>query len=1203
LFTDLVSSTELGDRLGHDAYEALRRAHFDALRTAVSTHNGTEVKTTGDGLMVCFASVGDAVGCAVAMQQATEQQGRQARRPAATSYSASSSSSVVGAGVPACSPVQMRVGISAGEATRESNDLYGPPVVEAARLCAAAQGGQILAADVVRVLSRGLGNRFTAIGELTLKGLSAPVAACEVGWEPLAEETAIPFPPLLASGQQFAFAGRQPELDALLVMWKQAQEGARRVALIAGEPGIGKTRLAAEIARMAHGSGATVLYGRCDDELGVPFQPFVEALQYYVEQSVRSGLLPNPPPLPEVATGEGTARAGATPAPSSANSSVSGGGLGWRRLREQLGRYPGELVRLMPELVDLIPDLPPPLQSDAETERYRMFDAVAAWLAAASAERPLVVVLDDLHWAAKPTLLLLKHILRFQGPTRDPQPGGAGGSPVHLFVLATYRDTELDRTHPLSETLADLRKDSTVQRVALRGLDLIGVEAFIAGAAGHALDEAGRALARAVHAETEGNPFFVGEVLRHLSESGAVVQRDGRWVSDRSVEQLGIPEGVKEVIGRRLSRLSAAANQALSMAAVIGRDFDLGVLASLLPRPLGEGGGEGSSATEDVLVDAIDEAVRARLVNETAIVDAYRFAHALVQETLYAEVSASKRVRLHRRIGDAIAVCRPDDVIALAHHYQQAAVGGDAAKAIDYSTRAGDQARARLAYDQAVVFYRQALDLLWEGEAPAEPRGESTARREARPPKSSGASRPNYDAQRCELLIRLGEAQRDAGDAAFRKTLLDAAHLAQRLGDTDRLARAALANTRGWYSAAGRVDDERVAVLTAVLAALDKADSLLRARLLATVVSELSFAPDRDRLRVLGDEALGMARRLGDPGILVQVLQARSNAFDTPDTLAERRGAAAELVTLAEQSGDPQQRLAAHSQLMLTSRQAGDIAETDRQLAILAELNDAIPNAARRWILNYQQASRALLAGRTADAERLITEAFEIGAASGQPDALVFYSGQLTDVRRIQGRLAELEPHAAQLLADYPAVATVRAGVAALYCELGRDEDARSLFEPDAGNDFADLRHDLVWLAGMIEYARICTHLGARDAAVVLYERLAPWHDQLAFGVLVYGSVALYLGLLATTLDRYDDAEAHFAEAHAMHERIGAPYWLAVTRVEWAKMLLRRDQHGDRDRARAMIDQALATAREYGFGGVERQATRLAEETEGEVIQ
>ncbi len=669
-------------------------------------------------------------------------------------------------------------------------------------------------------------------------------------------------------------------------------------------------------------------------------------------------------------------------------------------------------------------------------------------------------------------------------------------------------------------------------------------------------------------------------------------------MTDRSVEQLGIPEGVREVIGRRLNRLSAAANQALSLAAVIGRDFDLAVLAALLPLPLGEGRGEGSLATEDAVIAALDEAVRARLVNETGVVDAYRFAHALVHETLYAEVSASRRVRLHRRIADAIATRRPDDVTALAHHYQQAAVGGDVEKAIEYSTRAGDQARARLAYDQAVVFYRQALELLGDAGSLQVPLLSKEGSGEVGMPSTLPPPGPllgKEGVQRCELLIRLGEAQRDAGDAGFRQTLLDAAHLAQRLGDTDRLARAAIANTSGVYTPIQQVDNERVAVLTAALGAIEEVDGPIRARLLARLAWEFTSAPDPDRARALAQGALAMARRLVDPRALGRAMGAYQVANETPDKLAERLSTAAERVGVTEQLGDPVERANAHWVLAMNLREAGDTAESDRQLGIFAELTDELGQPTWRWVLKREQACRALLAGRTADAERLITEGFEIGQASGQHDALFVYYAQLLEVRRMQGRVAELEPLLAQALADNPELPGLRPNAAALYCELDRDADARKLFERDAANDFADLRYDQLWLHGMMHYARVCTHLEAQNAAVVLYERLAPFHNRLALGWLPHGSVALYLGLLATTLDRYDDAEAHFAEAHAMHERIGAPYSLAVTRVDWAKMLLRRNRAGDGDRARAMLEQALATAREYGFGGVERQAAQLLE--------
>ncbi|MFI4932955.1 MAG: adenylate/guanylate cyclase domain-containing protein, partial [Burkholderiales bacterium] len=260
VFSDLVGSTALADRLGHDAYELLRQAHFAACRAVVAAHHGTEIKTTGDGLMLCFGSAAHAVACGIALQQTTAGAGRRA----------------------GTEPVQIRVGVSAGEATREDHDLYGPPVVEAARLCAAAAPGQILASDVVRVLSRGKGHSFTSVGDLTFKGLSEPVAACEVQWEPLAPAAGIPLPPRLAATPTLGLFGRSAEQEVLATAWSHAQEGQRHVVLLAGEPGIGKTRLATEAALAAHADGTTVLFGFCDEDVTLPYRPFVVALRHYV---------------------------------------------------------------------------------------------------------------------------------------------------------------------------------------------------------------------------------------------------------------------------------------------------------------------------------------------------------------------------------------------------------------------------------------------------------------------------------------------------------------------------------------------------------------------------------------------------------------------------------------------------------------------------------------------------------------------------------------------------------------------------------------------------------------------------------------------------------------------------------------------------------------------------------------------------------
>ena len=1084
-FSDLVNSTGLAADLGHDAYEAIRRDHFNALRAAVAQYGGSVVKGTGDGLLLKFASAANAVSGAVAMQQATDGHARRMDGVA----------------------LQIRVGMSSGEVTSDEEDVYGVAVVEASRLCAAATPGQILASDIVRALVRTLGaHTFKPLGTLLLKGLPEPVPVCEIAWEPLPQAVVRGPPPLpgsLVGEQQFSFAGRQGELDTMVAAWRDAASGTPRVVLIAGEPGIGKTRLAAETAQLAHAGGAIVLYGRSDEEMGVPFQPFVEALGYFVTHSPPDGL------------------------------------------RDRLGRHAGELVRLVPELAERLHGLPALLRSDPETERYRLFDAVTAWLVAAAAERPLVIVLDDLHWAPKPTLLMLRHVIRVATGSAEP---------TRLLLIATHRDTEMEQAHPLGEFLADLRRMVHSQRLVLGGVNEAGVVAFVERALGHSADEAGRRLARAVHAETEGNPFFVSEVLRHLVESGAAFQRGGRWASDQILAQIGIPEGVREVIGQRLARLSRAANDVLTVAAIAGRDFDLATLAGASELP------------EDALLAVLDDAARARLVEEMGV-GRFRFAHALIRSALYDAASATRRAHLHRRIGEAIEARRPDDVTALAYHFGEAAAD-HTSKAMDYSVRAGDQAAAGLAHDQAVVFYLRALALL------------------------DAMTRPD-SAQRCELLIRLGEAQRNAGDAAFRQTLLDAAAIAARLKDAERLARAVVANTRGWVSASGLVDSERVAMLEASLSALGLEDSSVRARVLATLVSELLFSADRERLRELDGEALAIARRLGEPATLAHVLGQRYIAMWGLNTLGERLATTAEHLELAALLDDPIVRWWASERRAFAALEAGDIVEVDQQLSALKQLAEDLGRPGLQWELTLAQSWRDLLAGRVAAAEQSATKAFEISQALGQVDAAIFYGAQLWDVRRVQGRLAEVETLMVQVLKDFPGMPSFRAVVALTYCELDRGADAGPIFAEAAAAGFA-LAHDNVWLWALTNYARVCACLNATDAAAVLYEHLAPFHDHVVFnGGTVNGSVAGYLGLLASMLGRHEDATAHFTEACGVHERMGAVYWLAVNRLDWAGMAARRNHAGDAGHARELLAQVQEAAQRHGFARLQQLASRV----------
>jgi class 3 adenylate cyclase/tetratricopeptide (TPR) repeat protein len=1083
LFTDLVGSTELRGRLGEEATDELRRRHDQLLTQAVEASNGRVVKGLGDGIMATFTGAADGVAAAVAIQQAIHRLNRTGKAPV---------------------PLAVRLGLSAGDVTFEGDDVHGTPVIEAARLCGAAVGGEILASEIVRWLSGAQrAPSFIPVGSLELKGLAAPVPAVRIEWEP-APVPDIPLPALLTDVGRI-FVGRDAELARLGQLWKEAAAGERRVPLIAGEPGVGKTRLAAEVAFQVHGGGGMVLAGRCDEDLGVPYQPFVEALRHFV---------------------------GSTPPAD---------------LRERLGRYGGELVRLLPELAGPVPDLQPPLRSDPETERYRLFDAVAAWLSAASADEPLLLVLDDMQWAAKPTLLLLRHIVRSSDARR-------------LMVLGTYRDTELTHDHPLVGLVADLRREGVVERFQLSGLDDLAVAAIVEQAAGHALDEEGVALAGAIYHETEGNPFFVREVLRHLVETNTFERQGDRWATRMPIDRLGIPEGVRDVVGRRLARLSGEANSTLRVAAVVGAEFDARVVHAA------------GAFGEAQLLAGLDEAVEARLVIEVAPTR-FRFSHALVRAALYESLTGTRKVALHRRVAEAIEVtfqgALEDHLPALAHHWARAAAPAvEAARAIDYAWQAGDRALRQLAHDEAVTYYGSALELL------------------------DSSVGPTDDSRRLELLLALGEAQRRAGDGAHRETLLGAARLAQKQGDTDALARAALANTRGVLVASfGAVDADRVAVLDSALSAVGGRNDDVEARLLASLGLELGLAGDRKRRRALSDAALTLASRLDDPATEVHVLMARHHTIAGPDTLAERRADTVQLMRACEALGDPVATCrACYLRVRLAMEQA-QLAEAGRILDSWEAMARELGQPTLRWNATFARAAWSMSVGALSDAEAHIAESYQLGAESGQPDAALLHFAQLYGILFDQGRLAELR-RPDEAMGENTAASSIPSVAAMRHCEL--DESLAARARLDDCQDFSDIPTNVFWSITMASWAVVVTHLADRDRALDLYRLLAPYPDQIAgTGTWWMGSIAHYLGMLAASIGDFDDADARFAAAEELHRRIGAPTWLARTHLEWARMLLTRRQPGDAEPARQLLGQALDSARELGLAKVERDAVAL----------
>lgn len=1090
LFTDLVSSTQLMIRMGETNFHELRQSHLSLLNQIITAHHGTEVKSLGDGVMAVFTAASDAVASAVAMQQAVQRRNRQG--PASLS---------------------MRVGLALGDATEYGGDWFGAPVVQAARICQQCQGNEILVADTVRAVAEARTTApFTPARTLVLRGLGTEMAVWKLDWTQMSSPAAVALPGPLQGSEAFGFVGREAELAALRATLDHAATGGRHVMLVGGEPGVGKSRLAREFAQEAHAAGTRVLFGRCDEGLAVPYQPFVEALFHYVHHAPNS------------------------------------------ELPKGLGRLGGELIRLVPELAELVPELPGPrysgpdtdlpvqLGSDPETERYRLFEAVASWLGAASADELLLVVLDDLHWATQPTLSLLRHVAR-------------ASIPAHLMILGLYRHTELEPARSLANLLADLRRDPGLERFVLEGLDEAEVMALLE-TTGRPLGGDAGSLARTIRARTDGNPFFVGELVRHAIESGAL-DHDGY-----GFDQLGIPEGINEVVLRRTSQLTETANQALLTGAVVGAEFDVATITVV------------TGLHEELVIESLEDAMEAGLVKElTGATLRFRFRHQLVRTSLYGSLSTARRLHLHRRVGKAIETLHHsrlhEHLPALAHHFSEAAMAGEATTAIHYTWLAGDRASEQLAHEQAAELYARALELFDISDLAQD------------------------STRRCDLLIALGESQRRAAHPAHRQTLLEAAAIAQRIGDVDRLAAAALANTRT-IGPATAVDRERVGVLTAALETIRDDDSSVRARLMADLAGEL-FNGEWERRVELSEQAVTMARRLGDPTTLANVLIPVLRTLRHPSTLAFRLGLTSELAGLAEQLSDANVAFSAAWYGFGAALEAGDIDLARRYVDRSARWADDLAEPALRWAVSVPRIALTTLAGSLGEGEQLAHQAVEIGTRAGYPDAQMFFAGQLVAIRIAQDRVGELETLASNIVAHDQSQWTWHAVLGLIYCKLGRRDIARQVFEKLAADDFASFPYNMLWLSGMAFSAEVCAELGDVPGAAVLTRILAPYTNQFvtAGPVGCYGSVAHYLGHLAASMEHHDEADAYLATASAAYTRIDAPAWLARSQLDRASLLLTRQNHRDVDLARELLGHAIATARTLALRALEKRALSL----------
>jgi len=916
----------------------------------------------------------------------------------------------------------------------------------------------------------------------------------------------MPLPNRIAVPPRPGVVGRETELAQIAEAVKRvAAASGREVVMVSGEAGLGKTTLVAEAAQLAFNNGAFVLFGHCEEGLAAPYQLFAESLGHYVAHA------------PEY------------------------------QLAAHVEVHGSELVRLVPNLAHRIPNLPPSKASAPDTERFLLFAAAVGLLAMVSQHQLVVLVFDDLQWADEGSLQLLRHL-------------AASQLPMNVVVLGTYRNSELSKTHPLLDTLAALHRHGGINSINLSGLDETGVVALMEANAGYTLDDAGLSLAQAVFRETDGNPFFVSEVLRHLSEVGNIYQNvNGQWTAQYPLDQIALPDSLRVVIGARVGRLGHRAGQVLSVASVIGRDFDFELLA------------RASATSEDQLLDVLDIATAASLVQELADTPGhYHFAHALIQHTLYEELGLTRRARVHRRVAEALEDLCDDESVTrvseLARHWLAATQPIDLTKAIHYSRQAGDAALIALAPAEALRHYAQALDLCSQ-------------------------SRDTDPVLLLDLAIGLGTAQRQSGNPAFRETLLDVGRRAADMDDVERLVSSALANSRGVVSSIAAVDAEKIEILETALGRLSK-DHPDRAQLLATLCSELTFGSPFNHLQPLADEAVDLALSSGDDAAIVRVLNHVFDPLQVPPLLDQSVARSTEALVRAERSGDPVLLFYAAAFRVIAAARTGEVNEMDRCMEIMGSLAERLEQPVLTWGCAVWRAGRAQIAGDPDAAERLATEALQIATDSGQPDATLLFAMQFMASSIQRGTIGDLVPLIDQVASDIserppPSLSGV---LAAAHVEGDRPDEARHLLEEFAANGF-DLPMGQDWLTGMVAFAEAAIECGDRKSAGPLYDRLAPFADQWSCNAITAeGPVSHFLGGLAAVLGHYEEAETYFAQSAAFSARVSANFFAARTDLLWGKMLTERLAPGDTEKAWDLLTKAQTSAAEHGYGNVERRA-------------
>ena len=891
------------------------------------------------------------------------------------------------------------------------------------------------------------------------------------------------------------FVGRHPELEVVAEAVAAAAGGRGSVLLVAGEAGIGKTRLAEEGVAQAGKLGGLVLWGRAGVPGATPpFWPWLQVIRAYL-----TGLEDDD------------------------------------RREHMVAAAP--LAHLLPELGAFLPPESAPRPVAEGDGRTQVFEAVLTILRLAAARQPVLIVLDDLHDMDASSLQLLRYVSH--------QLGMAG-----VVVVGTYRDQELKAGTVGRAVIREVLRLPHARGILLRGLVGSDVETYIRDATGEAVPSA--LIGRLVE-ETAGNALFITELVRQLDVEGRLTNEAG------ASARLTIPETLREVIREQIDDLPDECQEVLQGAAVVGREFDLGVLQHVADRP------------EDDVLEQLDAARAAGVLLAPDDRDVYRFSHGLVRDVIYEKLSGRKRQDLHRRVAEALettaGVQVEERAAEIAHHLIAAGPLVELDRTVRFVEMAGEHALSRVAYEEAARLFAAALKAL---------------------------QRSADDRRRLDLLLGLGEALARSGDAAAaKKSFFQAAALARRLDLPEQLARAALGYGGRFVWEASRGDPHLASLLADAIAAADRRRDALHARLLARLAAgPLRDDPDRSRRERLSAEAVEIAEEVGDLPTLAYVLDGRYAAIWGPDALDERMAIARRLVETSRRIGDRERELQGHHYLSLAFLEAGDLGGAERHATEQRMLARDLKQPAQLLYAMTVDTTLAVLQGRYDEAAELIPQATAVGQRAEQAMSVIYSLFERYMIARDRGSAASLLDELLAAAARFPTYAVLQTLIADAYVSAGRKADAHAVLRRLSASAFSEIPRNDEWLFAMTMLADVACEVDDRSAASILYDLLLPFQERVGVSApdACTGAVAHVLGRIRLREGAWDEAREHLQRALDINQRLNARGATARTRYQLAELLF---QTGSENAAVEQLTSCSQAADELGMEWLAEAARNL----------